>query len=74
MTAPDPLMDRHAIAAYLGCHWKHALDLMTSGAIRSGVYGRKRQARQSWVDAFVDSQAAGGPGPRAVAAPRRRAS
>jgi excisionase family DNA binding protein len=70
----DPLLTAPEIAAQLHCHPKTALDMMSDGRITSVRIGRQRQARQSWVDAFVDSQAAGGPGPRAVAAPRRRAS
>lgn len=72
MSTPDPLLDKEQIAVQLHCHWRTALDLMSDGRIRSTKPGRKRLARQSWVDAYVNSLADGGPNVRLVG--RRSAS
>lgn len=67
----DPLLDRDQVGEQLHMDGESARRLMASGAIRSTRIGKRRLTRQSWLDAYVDSRADGGPGPRPV---RRRVS
>lgn len=70
----DPLFDKHRLAVILNCGVAEALGMMTDGRIRSAIVAGKRQTRQSWVDAYIDSQADGGPQRLRAVTPRRRAS
>jgi hypothetical protein len=72
MTPADPLFDKHRLAVVLNCGVAEALGMMTDGRIRSAMVAGKRQTRQSWVDAFIDSQADGGPTPAPLRMRNRR--
>lgn len=54
----DPVLTAHQVADVLGEHYKTVLRHIREGRLRASKQGNRLFIRRSWLDEFLDDQAA----------------